>query len=93
MRDEVRAHEVDLIGNVVRLEIPLKSVMNLRRVAEELRGLAYQLDCLGRFPPDEPADTMLEAKRIVRRANNRLEKIRGRGRPKIGRQFRNPYKI
>lgn len=32
-RDEVNQHEEAYVGDVVRLEIPLKSVTNLRRVA------------------------------------------------------------
>lgn len=54
MRDELNRYEETMMSQVVRLEIPLKSVMNLRRVAEELRGLAYQLECMSRFPYETP---------------------------------------
>lgn len=88
MRDEINRIEEPYIGDLVRLEIPLKSVMNLRRVAEVLRGLAYQIDNLGRYHQGEPADAMLEVKHITRKANRELDKIRGRGRPK---RSRNKY--
>ena len=85
MKDEVNWLDEKWVGQLVRLEIPLKSVSNLRRVAEVLRGLAYQLDNLGRFGGQDAVGDMLEVKKIVRRANKDLTKIRGRGRPKKGR--------
>ena len=87
-RDEVNKHEEVWVGDVVRLEIPLKSVMNLRRVAEELRGLAHHLECLGRFNNEKPSVAMLEVRSMVRATNQRLDAIRGRGRPK---RSRNKY--
>lgn len=84
-RDEVSKYEEEHIGDVVRLEIPLKSVMNLRRVAEELHGLAHQLECLGRFNTEKPSVAMLQVRFMVRDTNHRLDKIRGRGRPKRSR--------
>lgn len=86
-RDEIIKHEEAYVGDVVRLEIPLKSLMNLRRVAEELRGLAHRLECIGRFA-DRPAAAMIEVRMIVKAANHRLDKIRSRGRPK---RSRNKY--
>lgn len=84
-RDEVNKHEEAYIGDVVRLEIPLKSVANLRRVAEELHGLAHHLECLGRFNNEKPSVAMLQVRFMVREANLRIDKIRGRGRPKKSR--------
>lgn len=86
-RDEIIKHEEAYVGDVVRLEIPLKSLMNLRRVAEELRGLAHRLECIGRFA-DRPAAAMIEVRMIVKATNHRLDKIRSRGRPK---RSRNKY--
>lgn len=86
-RDEIIKHEESYVGDVVRLEIPLKSLMNLRRVAEELRGLAQRLESIGRFA-DHPAAGMLEARMIVKATNRRLDEIRSRGRPK---RSRNKY--
>lgn len=85
MRDDVTRYEADRVGDLVRLEIPLQSVMNLRRVSEELRGLAMRLECLSRFTQDRPGVVMLEVRMMVRETNNRLTKIRGRGRPKRSR--------
>jgi hypothetical protein len=42
--DDVNRLDAKWIGQFCRLEIPLQSVVNLRRVAEELRGLAFRLD-------------------------------------------------
>jgi hypothetical protein len=85
MRDEVDKLEQQYVGDLVRLEIPLKSVMNLRKVAEVLRGLAARLDTLGRYSDYEPASVMLEVGKLTRRANKELTAIRGRGRPKKSR--------
>ena len=85
MDDEVKALQQSYVGDLVRLEIPLKSVTNLRRVAEVLRGLAYQLETCGRFHDGNPAEVMLDVRMIVRKANKDLTAIRGRGRPKKGR--------
>lgn len=81
-RDRLNQYETDLIGKVVRLEIPLTSVMNLRRVAEELRGLAHKFDCMGRYRNDTPMLVMGEVKSLVSQTNRKLRKIRGRGRPR-----------
>ena len=64
-RDDLTKYEESYVGDVVRLEIPLKSLMNLRRVAEELRGLAHRLECIGRFA-ERPAAGMIEAQMIVK---------------------------
>lgn len=85
MKDEVTGHKAGYVGDVARLEIPLKSVMNLRRVAEELRGLAMALECLSRFSDEEPAVTMLEVRAAVKRCSDRLTAIRSRGRLKRSR--------
>jgi len=85
MKDEVESLKTPYVGDLVRLEIPLKSVMNLRKVAEVLRGLAYQLETYSRFHDGNPAQVMLDVRMIVRKANKDLTKIRGRGRPKKGR--------
>lgn len=84
-RDELHKHEEVYIGDFVRLEIPLKSVMNLRKVADELHGLANRLECLGRFSNEKPSVAMLQVRLMVKESNHRLEKIRGRGRPKKSR--------
>lgn len=84
-RDDLNQHEQGYIGDVARLEIPLQSVSALRRVAEELRGLATRLDCLAVFADDKPGVVMLEARMLVRGASKRLTEIRGRGRPKRSR--------
>lgn len=84
-RDETSAVEESYVGDVVRLEVPLKSVCNLRRVADELHGLATRLEWLSRFSRDKPGVVMLEVRMLVRETNGRLDAIRGRGRPKRSR--------
>lgn len=93
MRDDVSEFDSRIVGKMARLDIPLQSVVNLRRVAEELRGLAYQLECLSKYPADTPTTTMLEVRNCIRRTNRNIEQIRGRGRPKIGRQFQKTNKM
>jgi len=74
-----------LYGDVARLEIPLRSVHGLRQVADELRGLATRLDCISRYSSGRPALTMMEVYTVVRQCNRKLDRIRGRGRPKKSR--------
>lgn len=85
MRDDVNKWEEQYVGDLARLEIPLKSVMNLRKVAEELRGLATRIECLGMYSTDKPSVVMLQVRTMVRTSNKRLTAIRGRGRPKRSR--------
>jgi hypothetical protein len=80
-RDEHTKFDKRWKPEVARLEIPLKSVVNLRRVASELRGLASRLDALSRDPSD--ATLVLEdAARAVLHTRRNLAKIRSVGRPK-----------
>lgn len=73
--------EQTYLAEVARLDIPLRSVVNLRRVAEELRGLAQRLDFLSR-DPDNTADVLYDARKAVRHTQANLAKIRRPGRPK-----------
>ena len=84
-RDEIDQVEASYIGDVVRLEIPLKSVCNLRRVADELHGLATQIEHLARLSNDKPGVVMLQVRMMASRCNRRLDAIRSRGRPKRSR--------
>lgn len=85
MQDEVPIQKQHYVGECIRLEIPLKSVMNLRRVAEELRGLASRLECLSRYQSESASVTMLMARSEIKRSADRITAIRGRGRPKRSR--------
>lgn len=91
MRDEVRPLVLPAYGETCRFEIPIKSLVNLRKVAEELRGLAQRLEYLSRYPLETPEQTIIEVRRVISHTNKRMQTIRGRGRPKKGRQFRDPY--
>lgn len=68
------------INEVVRMDIPMRSVVNLRRVAENLRGLADRLDFLSRDPRDAD-DVLFEAMSEARRCHRRLQAIQPPGRP------------
>jgi CelD/BcsL family acetyltransferase involved in cellulose biosynthesis len=80
MRDAPTNLEATYVGKVARLNIPLHSVVTLRRIAEELRGLATNLEYISRRD-DTPPVALLEARYAVERAANRMKEIRGRGRP------------
>lgn len=82
MRDHLTDDEIAVYGRVARLEIPLRSVMNLRKAADILHGLATQLDYLGRYRDQKPTITALEVRRAVRKAQDDLQRLRGRGRPR-----------
>lgn len=83
MRDEPTPAECKYVPESVRLQLPLRSVMNLRRVAEELRGLAYRLDTISRFQPDPPSTALLEAAQAIHRTQKNIAAIRYRGRPRL----------
>lgn len=86
MKRDLTTHaEQGYIGTVARLEIPLESVSALRRVAEELRGLATRMECLSIYSDDRPTVVMLQVRMMVSQTNRKLTKIRGRGRPKRSR--------
>lgn len=68
------------INGVVRVDVPMRSVVNLRRVAENLRGLAERLDFLSRDPRDAD-EVLFEAMSEARRCHRRLQSIQPPGRP------------
>jgi hypothetical protein len=80
MKDEADAFAMQWIGEVVRLDVPTRSVVNLRRVAGELRALALRLDCLSRTP-DDPKSVLFDAAMAIRHTNKNLRAIRRPGRP------------
>jgi hypothetical protein len=90
-RDELHPHEQDYIGKVARIDVPLKSVISLRRVADELRGLASRLEFLSHEREEPPATVMFSARLAVRRSNVKMKAIRGPGRPKKNEPL-DPYK-
>ena len=79
-RDTVH-HSETWVLQVARLDIPLSSVVNLRRVAGELRALAERLDFLSRDPADS-ADILSEAWNATRHTNGNLRNIKRAGRPR-----------
>ena len=82
MRDDLNFIEKQYVGKVCRLEIPLQSVANLKRIAEALHGLASRFEHLYHYPYEKPGVTMLEARSLTNRANREMKKIRGKGRPR-----------
>ena len=65
--DELNDLDRVIVGDVARLEVPLRSVVALRRVAEHLRGLASMLDQASRRD-DLPARSVLFEVRMQVRA-------------------------
>ena len=80
-RDHKTFVEEQYIPDVARLDIPMRSVVNLRRVAEELRGLAAQLDRISRDTNPKAGSLLFEAAGCVVRTRRRLMAIRRPGRP------------
>lgn len=68
------------VPTVARLHVPLHSVVNLRKIAGNLRSLANRLDFMSRSSED--AKTLLtEAWYEIRRINREMQRIRRPGRP------------
>jgi hypothetical protein len=90
--DEPQPHQTAYIGQTARLDIPLRSVTALRRIAEELRGLATNLEYLSRRTGENAGPVLFEARCEIRRANKRIEAVRGRGRPVAEPPKQKPFK-
>jgi len=80
-RDDLDYTGKQIVPEVSRLDIPLRSVVNLRRVAQNLRGLADRLDFLSRDPRDSRT-VLFEAMLEIRSVAARLRAIKSPGRPK-----------
>jgi hypothetical protein len=80
-RDSTNHIESQYVPEVARLEIPLRSVVNLRRVAEELRGLAAHLERISRDTNPTAGSLLFEAAGCVLHTRRRLLAIRRPGRP------------
>jgi hypothetical protein len=85
MRDHKTPVEEQYVPDVCRLNIPLRSVVNLRRVAEELRGLAAELDRLSRSREPRAGRVLADAWYAVRQTSGILMTIRRPGRPSTSR--------
>lgn len=91
-RDRVH-HSENWVPTVARLDIPLGSVVNLRRIAGELRALAERFDVLSRDPADS-ADLLFQAGRATRHTASNMRKIKTPGRPrKLVHSLRWPHKM
>lgn len=80
--DELDGLDRAIVGDVARLDIPLRSVVALRRVAEHLRGLASTLEQLSRRDDLVARSVLFEARMYTREVNRKLRALRGPGRPK-----------
>ena len=74
--DEPDEIGLQIHGETCRLEIPLTSVYNLRRVAALLRGLAEQLDFLSRRDDIPPRSITFQARESARATNYKLRAMR-----------------
>lgn len=79
--DELDDLDRAIVGEVARLDIPLNSVVGLRRVAEHLRGLASALDVLSKRDDLVARSVLFEARMTTREVNRRLRRMRPPGRP------------
>ena len=84
--DRLNRFEESYVPTVARPDLPLSSVVNLRRVAAELRGLADRLDWLSR--DNAPAaEVLFSAWTAARHTGRNCAKIRRPGRPlSVGRR-------
>ena len=79
--DELDDLDRTIVGDVARLDVPLRSVVALRRVADHLRGLASMMEQAS-HRDDLPARSVLfEVRMQVRAVNRKLRALRGPGRP------------
>lgn len=81
--DELTDLDRAIVGEVARLDVPLNSVVALRRVAEHLRGLATMMDQASHRDDLPPRSVLFEVRMQVREVNRRLRRLRGPGRPKV----------
>lgn len=81
MRDHTTEFEQRYTPKVVRIHVPLTSVVSLRRIADELRGLANRLDYLSRTQ-DKPTTVLNEAWFACKHTVGRVNEIRAPGRPR-----------
>jgi hypothetical protein len=65
-----------MVGQWARLEVPLSSVYNLRRVAVLLRDLAEQLDFLSRRDDIPNRMILFQARESAREVNAKLRQMR-----------------
>jgi len=75
--DELDGIDRMVVGDVARLDIPLRSVVTLRRVADHLRGLASTFDHLSRRDDLVARSALFEARMITREVNRKLRALRG----------------
>lgn len=76
--DDLNAFDRQIVGETCRLELPLTSVYNLRRVADLLRGLAERYDLLSRRDDIPPRSLLFEARANARATNAKLRGMRRR---------------
>lgn len=79
--DELTPLDRAIVGEVARLDIPLTSIVSLRRVADHLRGLADMLDHASRQTDMHPRALLFQARMEVRAINGKLRSMRSPGRP------------
>lgn len=78
--------EKNYIPEVVRMDLPMRSAVNLRRVAGELRALAQSLDVLSRSHEDTSV-VLLSAVMACERTRKRMRLIRAPGRPRKQKKY------
>lgn len=79
--DELDGIDRMIVGDVARLDIPLRSVVNLRRVADHLRGLAAMMEQASKRDDIPARSVLFEVRMYTREVNRKLRAMRGPGRP------------
>jgi hypothetical protein len=88
--DEIDGLDRMIVGDVARLDIPLRSVVSLRRVADHLRGLATMMEQASRWEDRPARSVLLEVRFQCRAVNAKLRALRGPGRPYTNRKHGSP---
>ena len=67
----------DLIGRAVRLEIPLSDAVNMRRIADLMRGFAAMMDNYSRRTDLSERAILFDIKAEARSFNQRVRELHG----------------
>lgn len=81
--DELDGLDRAIVGDVARIDIPLRSVVALRRVADHLRGLATMMEQASKRDDIPARSVLFEVRMTVREVNRKLRSLRGPGRPQV----------
>ncbi|MDI3304642.1 MAG: hypothetical protein QJR04_25170 [Burkholderia multivorans] len=77
-RDRLTDFDKAIIGGATRIEIPFCDVVNMRRIADLLRGYANTLDVYSRRTDLPARSILLHLKMEAKVINNRIRQMTGK---------------